>query len=130
MFRTRWFIGHYCSERKGRGYRCRWPSVPFSLYFISILWLHSKYNRKGDGLFRFQTITEVLTTLLLTLFSTFSIRPSILFLFSYSCNAFPHFFFYFYYTTLHSLTSSLPGRSRLPPFRCENRIKIQKFIFV
>ena len=38
VFRTQWFIGQYCSEREGRGYRCRRTSVPLSLYFISILW--------------------------------------------------------------------------------------------
>ena len=37
VFRMRWFIGQYCSERDGRGYRCRCTSVPLSLYFISIL---------------------------------------------------------------------------------------------
>ena len=29
VFRTRWFIGEYCSEREGRGYRCRCSSFPF-----------------------------------------------------------------------------------------------------
>ena len=38
VFRTQWFIGQYCSEREGRGYRCRCTSAPLSLYFISILW--------------------------------------------------------------------------------------------
>ena len=83
----------------------RGERVPLSLYFISILWLHSKDDRKGDRFFRFQTITgaqvrffflfllsslsfllsvyglafffSILTTLFLTFFSTFSIRPSV-----------------------------------------------------
>ena len=29
LFRTQWFIGQYCSEREGRGYRCRCTSFPF-----------------------------------------------------------------------------------------------------
>ena len=37
VFRTQWFIGQYCSEREGRGYRYRCTSEPLSLYFISIL---------------------------------------------------------------------------------------------
>ena len=37
VFRTQWFIGQYCSEREGRGYRCYCTSVPLSLYFIAIL---------------------------------------------------------------------------------------------
>ena len=36
VFRMQWFIGQYCSEREGRGYRCRCTSVPLSLYFTSI----------------------------------------------------------------------------------------------
>ena len=47
---------------------------------------------------------KILTTLLLTFFSTFSIRPSIFFLFSYSCNAFPYFFSTF---TIRPFISSL-----------------------
>ena len=27
VFRTQWFISQYCSEREGRGYRCRCTSV-------------------------------------------------------------------------------------------------------
>ena len=38
VVRAQWFVGQYCSEREGRGYRCRCTSVPLSLYFISILW--------------------------------------------------------------------------------------------
>ena len=30
VFCTQWFIGQYCSEREGRGYRCRCTSVPLS----------------------------------------------------------------------------------------------------
>ena len=75
VFRTQWFIVQYCSEREGRGYRCRCTSVPLSLYFISISWLHSKDNRKGDGFFRFQRSTGA------------QVR-----FFFYSYNAFPHFF--------------------------------------
>ena len=129
VFRTQWFIGRYCSEREGRGYRCRYTSVPFSLYFISILWLHSKDDRKGDGVFRFQTIRgaqvrfffPILTTFLLTFFllsvyglaffsnltmplltffSTFSIRPSIPSLFH------------------------CPTGHECRRFRCQNRINI------
>ena len=37
VFRLQFFIGQYCSEREGRGYRCRCTSVPLSLYFVSIL---------------------------------------------------------------------------------------------
>ena len=37
VFRTQWFIDQYCSEREGRGYRCRCTSVSLSLCFISIL---------------------------------------------------------------------------------------------
>ena len=36
VFCTQWFIGEDCSEREGRGCRCRCTSVPLSLYFISI----------------------------------------------------------------------------------------------
>ena len=32
VFRTQWFIGQCCSEREGRGYRCRCTSIPLSLY--------------------------------------------------------------------------------------------------
>ena len=76
VFRTQWFIGQ-CSEREG--YRCRYTSVRLSLYFISILWLHSKDDRKGFPFFRFQKITGA------------QVR-----FFFYSYNAFPHFFFYFF----------------------------------
>ena len=62
VFRTQWFIGQYCSEREGRGYRCRYTSVPLSLYFISILWrlVITAFHRrpvKVDASFFFQTIT-------------------------------------------------------------------------
>ena len=56
--------------------------------------------------------SQILTTLLLTFFSTFYGLAK----FSYSCNAVPHFFFYFYYMALHSLVSLLPDRLRMPPF--------------
>ena len=42
-------------NERGDRYRC--TSVPLSLYFISMLWLHSTDDRKGDGFFLFQTIT-------------------------------------------------------------------------
>ena len=85
VFRTQWFIGQYCSEQEGRWYRCRCTSVPLSLYFISILWLHSTDDRKGDGFFPFsnnhrhpsKVFFSIFTTLFFTFFSTFSVRPSI-----------------------------------------------------
>ena len=84
VFRTQWFIGQYCSERERRGYRSRCTSVILSLYFISILWLHSTDGRKGDGFFLFQTITAAQVRVFFlflqrfsSFFSTFSIRPSI-----------------------------------------------------
>ena len=62
VFRTQWFIGQYCSEREGRGYRRRCTSVPWSPYFISILrrLVVAAFHRrpvKVDGFFLFQTIT-------------------------------------------------------------------------
>ena len=62
VFRTQWFIGHYCSERERRGYRCRCMSEPLSLYFISIFWrlVITAFHRrpvKLDGSLFFQTIT-------------------------------------------------------------------------
>ena len=83
-----------------RAYLFRCTSVPFSLYFISILWLHSKDDRKGDGFFRFQTIIGAQVRFLQH-FSSLSFLLSVYdlaFFFSYSYNAFPHFFFYFYFT--------------------------------
>ena len=61
VFRTQWFIGQYCSEREGKGYRCRCTSVPLSLYFISILWrlVMTAFHRRSvevDGFLLFQTI--------------------------------------------------------------------------
>ena len=125
VFRTQWFIGQYCSEREGRGYRCRCTSVPFSLYFISILWVHSKDDRKGDEFFRFQTITGAQVRFLQR-FSSLSFLLSVYglgFFFSYSCNAFPHFFSTF------SIRPSIPSLLHCPTghecrrFRCQNRIK-------
>ena len=108
MFWTQWFIGQYCSEREGRGHRCRCTSVPLSLYFISILWLHSTDDWKGDGFFLFQTITGAQARFFFYFynafthfFSTFSIRPSILSLF-------------------HCPTGHESRR-----FQCQSRIKIQ-----
>ena len=62
VFHTQWFIGQYCREREGRGYRCRCTSVRLSLYFISILWrlVITAFHRrpvKVDGSLFFQTIT-------------------------------------------------------------------------
>ena len=94
--------------------------------------------KKGDGFFRFQTITRAQFRFLQR-FSSLSFLLSVdgLAKFSYSCNAFPHFFFYFDYMAshylvsynafphfffyfdymaLHSLVSLLPDRSRKPPF--------------
>ena len=71
VFRTQWFIGQYCNEREGRGYRCRCTSVPLSLYFISILCLHSTDDRKRDVFFIFQTIAGAQVWFLLY-FSTLS----------------------------------------------------------
>ena len=84
--RTQWFIGQYCSEWEGRGYYCRYTSVPLSLYFISILWrlvitAFRRRPRRG-GFFLFQTI----------------IGAQVWFFFLYFYNAFPRFFFYIYYT--------------------------------
>ena len=77
------------NERRGgtvvavRAYLCRWTSFPF---YDGLLWLHSTDDRKGDGFFLFQTITgaqvrffffRTLTTLFLTFFPTFTIRPTI-----------------------------------------------------
>ena len=83
VFCTQWFIGHYCGEREGRGYRCRCTSVPLSLYFIFILWrlimtaFHSRLV-KVDGFFLFQTITGVKVRFFVFLFLLHSL-------------AFPHF---------------------------------------
>ena len=38
VFHMQWFIGQYCSEREGRGYRCRCTSCPF---YDGLLLLHS-----------------------------------------------------------------------------------------
>ena len=57
--------------------------------------------------------SEILTTLLFTFFSTFSVRPSKIFLFLQRLSS---LFFYFDYMALHSLVSLLPDRSRKPPF--------------
>ena len=62
VFHTQWFIGQYCREGEGRGYRCRCTSVRLSLYFISILWrlVITAFHRrpvKVDGSLFFQTIT-------------------------------------------------------------------------
>ena len=38
VFHTQWFIGQYCSEREGRGYRCRCNSFPF---YDGLLLLHA-----------------------------------------------------------------------------------------
>ena len=73
VFRTQWFIGQYCSEREGTGYRCRCTSFPF---YDGLLWLHSTDDRKGDGFCFFQTITcaqvriffSIFTMLFLTFF--------------------------------------------------------------
>ena len=84
VFRTQWFIGQYCSEREGRGYRCCCTSVPLSLYFISILWLHFPQMTEKETVFPFpnnhRRPSKVLFLFLQrfsSLFSTFSIRPSI-----------------------------------------------------
>ena len=127
MFRTQWFIGQYCSERQGRGYRCRCTSVPVSLSFISILWLYSKHDRKGDGFFRFQTIIGAQVRFLKR-FSSLSLLLSVyglafFFYFSYSYNAFPHFFSTF---TIWPCITSLPHcptGHECHRFPCQNRIK-------
>ena len=73
--------------------------------------------KKGDEFFRFQTITGAQVRFLQR-FSSLSFLLSVYGLakFSCSCNAFPHFFFYFDYMALHSLVSLLPDRSWKPPF--------------
>ena len=75
VFRTQCFIGHYCSEREGRGYRCRGTSVPLSLYFISILWrlVMTAFNRrpvKVYGFLLFQTITGAKVRFFFSIFTT------------------------------------------------------------
>ena len=79
VFRAQWFIGQYCSEREGRGYRCRCTSAPLSLYVISILWrlVMTAFHRrpvKVDGFFLFQTITHAKVRFFFTIFTT---QPSI-----------------------------------------------------
>ena len=54
VFRTQWFISQYCSEREGRGYRCRCTSFSF---YDGLLWLHStpfpnNHRRPSKVLFR------------------------------------------------------------------------------
>ena len=42
VFRTQWFIGQYCSEREGSGYRCRCTSLlHFMMVYGGLLLLHS-----------------------------------------------------------------------------------------
>ena len=67
----------------------RGERVPLSLYFISILWLHSTDDRKGDGLFLFQTITGAHIRFFFLLLQRFS---SLFFLLLVYGRAFPHFF--------------------------------------
>ena len=97
------FIGQYCSEREGGGYRCRWTSFPF---YDGLLWLHSTDARKGDGFFLFQTITGA----------------QVLFFF-YFYNTFYHFFSTF--TTRPSISSLLqrPTGHESRRFSCRCRIK-------
>ena len=71
--------------------------------------------------------SQILTTLLLTFFSTFSIRPSKIFLFLQRLSS---LFFYFYYMALHSLVSLLPDRSRMPPFFVSESDKINNNLCV
>ena len=106
-------------NERGEGLR-----VPLSLYertFFSVLHFHFmttfQTRRKRRRVFPFpnnhRRPSKVLTTLILTFFSTFSIRPSIFFfLFLQRLSS---LFFYFFCMALHSLTSSLPDRSRMPP---------------
>ena len=113
------------NEREGRGYRCRCTSVPFSLYFIYILWLHSKDDRKGDGFFRFQTIIGAQVRFLQR-FSSLSFLLSVYDL---------AFFLPIVTTPFLNFLSTLSIRSRIPSllhcptghecrrFRCQNRIK-------
>ena len=100
VFRTQWFIGQYCSEREGRGYRCRCTSVPLSLYFISILWrlVMTAFHRRPKKR-RF-----------------FPFPNNHRFFFFVFLQHISSLFFYFYYTAKHFLTFSMPNRSRKPPF--------------
>ena len=80
VFRTQWFIGQYCSERKGRGYRSRCMSVPLSLYFNSILWrlVMIAFHRRPKRRWFFSFPNNH--------------RRSSKVLFFYFYNTFPHFF--------------------------------------
>ena len=98
--------------------------------FFAVLHFHfmtafQTQPQQGDGFFRFQTITGAQVRFLQR-FSSLSFLLSVYGLakFSYSCNAFLHFFFYFYYMVLHSLVSLLPDRSRMPPFFVSESDKI------
>ena len=118
--------------RAGRAYLLRCTSFPFYDCIPNT-------TEKGDGFFRFQTNTDGQVLQHISSESSLSFLLSVYGLakFSYSCNAFPHFFFYFDYKALHclvsyntfphfffyfdymalySLVSLLPDRSRKPPF--------------
>ena len=105
--------------------------VPLSLYertFFSVLHFHfmsafqTRPKRRRGFPFpnNHRRPSKVLTTLLLTLFTIVSIRPSIFF--SYSYNAFPHFFSTF---TIWPCIPSLlhcPTGHECRRFPCQNRI--------
>ena len=95
----------------GRAYLLRCTSFPFYDCIPNT-------TEKGDGFFRFQTNTGGQVLQRISSESSISFLLSVYGLakFSYSCNAFPHFVFYFDYMALHSLVSLLSDRSRKPPF--------------
>ena len=106
------------------GYRCRCTSVPSSLSFISILWLHFKHDGKGDGFFRFPTITGAQVRFLQR-FSSLSFLLSVYglaFFFSYSYNAFPHFFSTFSVWPCIPSLLLCPTGHECRRFPCQNRI--------
>ena len=115
-FRTQWFIGQYCSERQGRGYRCRRTRVPLSLYFISILWrlVMTAFHRRPKRRRFFP-------------FPNNHLRPSKV-LFFYFYNTFPHFF------STSTTRPSIPSLFYRPighesrRFSCQCRINIFKYL--
>ena len=86
---TSWSCVRYAMVHRSVLQWTRGESVPLSLYFISILWLHSTDDRKEDGFFLFQTITGAQVRFFFSIFTTLFLTFSLLLVYGL---AFSHFF--------------------------------------